>query len=133
MGQADNDLAGQQILIVEDELLIAWHIQAIVESLGCVVSGPVPSVDAALGLLRNNAPDAALLDVNLQGTTVLPVAQECQLRNIPFILITGYGRLPLGEALLDNAIRIRKPFNKSDVARALSTVMRSAADARSPD
>lgn len=125
MGQLDKGLAGRQILVVEDELIIAWHIQASVESLGCVVSGPVSSVDAALGLLRNstNKPDAALLDVNLQGTTVLPVAQECQLRNIPFVLITGYGRLPLDEPLLNNALRVRKPFNDADIFKALSNVI----------
>jgi CheY-like chemotaxis protein len=132
MGQADSALTGRQVLIVEDELIIAWHIQAIVESLGYVISGPVSSVDAALGLLRNNAPDAALLDVNLQGTTVLPVAQECKLRNIPFVVITGYGRLPLDEPLLNEAVRIRKPFNKRDIANALSTVLESGIETGSP-
>ena len=80
MDPSGSDLAGRQILIVEDELIIAWQIQATVESLGCGVFGPVSSVSAALDLLGNSAdaPDAALLDVNLQGKTVLPVAQECQ-------------------------------------------------------
>ena len=125
MGQSDNGLAGRRILIVEDELIIAWHIQATVESFGCFVSGPVSSVEAALELLRKStsAPEAALLDVNLQGTTVLPVAQECQLRNIPFVLITGYGRLPLVEPLLNNALRVRKPFNDTDIAKALTIIM----------
>jgi two-component SAPR family response regulator len=114
-----------EILIVEDELIIAWAIQAIVEALGYTVSGPVPSVGAALNLLRNSSPNAAFLDVNLQGVTVLPVAQECQRRDIPFVLITGYGRLPLDEPLLNNAMRVRKPFNETDIAKALSSVMGS--------
>jgi two-component SAPR family response regulator len=123
MGQAKHDLAGRQILIVEDELLIALHLQGIVETLGCVVAGPVSSVEAAIGLLRTNSPDAALLDVNLQGVTVLPVAQECQRQNIPFILVTGYGRLPLDEPLLNDAVRVRKPFNKADIANVLSKIV----------
>jgi two-component system, response regulator PdtaR len=76
MGQTKIHFARGKILVVEDELIIAWHIQAIIEALGYSVAGPVSSVDAALGLLRNNTPNAALLDVNLQGTTVLPVAQN---------------------------------------------------------
>ena len=135
MDPTGSDLAGCQILIVEDELIIAWQIQATVESFGCRVSGPVSSVGAALDLLGSSAdaPDAALLDVNLQGTTVLPVAQECQRRNIPFVLITGYGRLPLDEPLLNGAVRIRKPFNDSDIAKGLSIIMRLGAEARSSD
>jgi two-component SAPR family response regulator len=100
-----------------------------VESLGCAVSGPVSCVAEALALLRKTTPDAALLDVNLQGATVLPVAQECQLRKIPFVLITGYGRLPLDEPLLNVAVRARKPFNNDDIAKALAVVMGSGADA----
>jgi DNA-binding NtrC family response regulator len=122
MGQAERHLSGRQILIVEDDLIIAWQIQAMVESLGCVALGPVSSIEKALGLLRANAPDAALLDVNLHGVTVLPVAQECQRRNIPFVLITGYGRLPLAEPVLNDAVRVRKPFNMADIAKALSCV-----------
>jgi hypothetical protein len=58
-------------------------------------SGPLAPRHRLLGsaarAASTKAPDAALLDVNLQGVTVLPVAQECQRRKIPFILITGYG------------------------------------------
>jgi CheY-like chemotaxis protein len=121
--QANNHLAGRKILIVEDELIIAWALQAIVESLLGAVLGPVSSIDAALALLRNTTPDAALLDVNLHGVTVLPVAQECQQRKIPFVVVTGYGRLPLDEPLLNGAVRVRKPFNENDIAKALTGIM----------
>jgi CheY-like chemotaxis protein len=135
MDQGDSGFAGRQILIVEDELIIAWQIQATVESLGCAVLGPVSSVRAAFELLCNCAEvlDAALLDVNLQGTTVLPVAQECQRRNIPFVLVTGYGLLPLDEPLLNNAVRVRKPFNEADLAKALSIILGPGAEAGRPD
>ena len=123
MPEPNNDLVGRHILIVEDELLIAWSIKAIVESLGCAVLGPVSSVDAAFELLRNNVPDAALLDVNLQGESVMPLAEECQLRKIPFAIVTGYGRLRLSDSLLNTAVRVRKPFNKDDVANALCSVI----------
>jgi DNA-binding NtrC family response regulator len=126
--EPNNGLPGRHILIVEDELLIAWSIKAIVESLGCVVLGPVSSVNDAFELLRSNVPDAALLDVNLHGESVMPLAEECQLRKIPFALVTGYGRLRLSDSLLNAAVRVRKPFNTDDVAKALASVVRTATD-----
>jgi len=123
--QADELLAGRQILIVEDELIIAWEIQSMVEALGCVVCGPVSCVEAALAMLRQAKPDAALLDVNLQGQWVTPVAQECQGRNIPFALLTAYARFRLDEPLLDNAARVRKPFNQSEITKVVTALIGS--------
>jgi two-component SAPR family response regulator len=118
----DNSLAGRQILIVEDELIIAWEVSNLVESLGCLVCGPVPSVEAALAMLRQAKPDAALLDVNLQGQRVTPVAQECQRQSIPFALVTAYARFRLDEPLLDNAERVHKPFNQNDIREVLTAL-----------
>jgi CheY-like chemotaxis protein len=125
--QADNQLAGRKILIVEDELIIAWEVQSLLEALGCIVCGPVSSVDAALATLDQTKPDAALLDVNLQGQSVTPVAQECQRRNIPFALVTAYARFRLDEPLLDNAVRVRKPFNQNDIREVLAGLVGSVA------
>ena len=55
-------------MIVEDELLVALELQSIVEQLGGTVVGPAGSVEGALQLLSETTPDAALLDVNLEGT-----------------------------------------------------------------
>ena len=98
-----------------------------VEALGCIVCGPVSSVDAALAMLYQTEPDAALLDVNLQGQSVTPVAQECQRRSIPFALITAYARFRLDEPLLDNAVRVRKPFNQNDIREVLAGLVGSVA------
>jgi CheY-like chemotaxis protein len=121
--QFNDRLGGRQILIVEDEVIIAWELQGIVEALGGSVLGPVPSVPAALGLLGQQRPDAALLDVNLHGEKVTPVARECQRRKIPFAIVTAYGRLRLNEPLLESAPRIRKPFNLRDLAVALNALL----------
>jgi hypothetical protein len=59
------------------------------------------------------------LDINLSGVSVTPVAQVCQDRGIPFLLVTGYGRLSLEEPILDSAPRIRKPFDKDSIKSAL--------------
>ena len=116
-------LGGHRILIVEDELIIAWELQDIVEALGGSVLGPIPSVPAALRLLGQQRPDAALLDVNLQGQKVTPVAIECQRRNIPFAIVTAYGGLCLNEPVLESAPRVWKPVNLHDIAVALSAII----------
>jgi CheY-like chemotaxis protein len=132
LAQVIDHLGGQQILIVEDELIIAWELQSIVEALGGSALGPVPSVPAALELLGEHTPDAALLDVNLQGQMVTPVARECQRRNIPFAMVTGYGRLRLDEPLLELAPRVRKPFNLRDLTIALRGLLAASSKNAQP-
>jgi two-component system, response regulator PdtaR len=119
-GDLKRQASGQEILIVEDEFLIALQIEEIVERLGFSVLGPAGSVTKGLDLLRRNAPSAAILDVNLDGVLVTPIAQMCRDRHIPFVLVTAYGRLALDEPLLENAPRIRKPFDEDSIKKFLS-------------
>jgi CheY-like chemotaxis protein len=123
---AHQAFTGRQVLIVEDELLIALELHRIVEQLGGTVVGPVGSVEGALQLLSDTTPDAALMDVNLRGRRVLPVAQACLDRNVPFALVTGYGRLELEEPLLQSAPRVHKPFDSRDIHKVLAIVFKGA-------
>lgn len=113
---------GRRLLIVEDEWLIAIELQRIVELLGGTIFGPVGSVEDALQVLSNTKPDAALLDVNLREGRVLPVAEACRDRSVPFALVTGYGRLELEEPLLQSAPRVHKPFDVHDIRNVLTTL-----------
>jgi CheY-like chemotaxis protein len=115
----------QRLLIVEDELLIALELQSIVEQLGGTVVGPAGSVEGALQLLSETTPDAALLDANLRGDRVTPVAQACRERSIPFALVTGYGRLELEEPVLQVAPRVRKPFDSRAIHKVLASVLKT--------
>jgi DNA-binding NtrC family response regulator len=126
--KAHSDLSTANVLIVEDELLIALNLESMVEDLGCRVLGPAGSLDDALAVLSDGTPDAALLDVNLRGSSVTPVAWECRNRGIPFALITGYGRLELGEPILDSAPRLRKPVNSQAVLVMLKTLLDGGGD-----
>jgi DNA-binding NtrC family response regulator len=121
---AHQPITGQRLLIVEDELLIALELQHIVEQLGGTVVGPTGSVEGALQLLSDATPNAALLDVNLREGRVTPVAQACWDRSIPFVLVTGYGRLELEEPLLQSAPRVRKPFDRRSIHKVLAIVLR---------
>ena len=93
----DLPLAGRNILIVEDELLIAMDIEASIQDAGGTVVGPAGTVDAALDAVDSGALiDGAVLDVNLRGKFVYPVADALTERQIPFIFTTGYddGSIP---------------------------------------
>jgi DNA-binding NtrC family response regulator len=128
---AHQPFTGRRLLIVEDELLIALELQSIVEQLGGTVFGPAESVKSALQLLADTTPNAALLDANLRGNRVTPVAQACRDRSIPFALVTGYGRLELEEPVLQSAPRVRKPFDSRAIHKVLAIMLNT--DRESPD
>lgn len=98
-------LAGVRALVVEDEALIAMDLVATLRRAGCVVVGPARRVAPALLLVAGDPrPDVALLDVNLGGEPVVPVADALAGRDIPFVLITGYGRDALPERFRDRPL-----------------------------
>jgi len=100
-----------RVLVVEDERLIAMELCKVLTSLGWEVTGPVASVDEAVRMLREAPfPDAAVLDINLNGTPVYPVAERLRSLDVPFIFCTGYDELDENERYRDCPI-IRKPVN----------------------
>lgn len=86
-----SDLAGLRVLVVEDEMLVSLLIEDTLTENDCIVVGPYDRVPAALEAARTLVLDAAVLDVNLAGTKVYPVAEMLSVRGIPFILLSGYG------------------------------------------
>ena len=95
-------LHGRRILVVEDEYLLADDLRQTLESLGIEVVGPVATVAQALELLESEqAPDGAMLDVNLQGDAVFPVLDLLRERAVPFVLTTGYDGWALPAAYAD--------------------------------
>jgi PAS domain S-box-containing protein len=116
---------GFRVLVVEDHLLIALGLQRMIESLNCVVAGPACSVDSALDLLDKQTPDAALLDEDLRGVPVTPVAEALRQRGIPFAIVSGYERSISGAGLLVNARRLRKPTSVSAIRDVLNEMQAS--------
>lgn len=108
------------ILVVEDEFLIAMELQSVLDTGGYDVLGPVASVEDALSLLKTEKPDAAVLDVNLNGQRVTPVAQALGERSIPYLIASAYLPADLAtESLLARAINVGKP---TDAARLLKEI-----------
>lgn len=99
-----HDLKGRRILVVEDEPLIGMDIVAILEDAGAEVEGPIASIEEACRLIAQASFDFALVDANLHGHSVGPVAQELAKRSVPFAFATGYDKDGLPEDFKDRPI-----------------------------
>lgn len=119
-----DDLTGRRILVVEDDILIAMLIEEILEDLGCVIVGPVATLNEALRLAGDAALDAAVLDVTIRGGLIYPAAEQLLTRGIPFILASGYGDWALPEAFR-NMPRLTKPFTPRDIETQIRLLFRA--------
>lgn len=127
----DVDFAGQHILIIEDEHIVAEAMSRMLRVWGATVVGPAATVESALALVRS-APriDAALLDINLRGVRAFIVADELIDRHIPLVFATGYSDPTIPERYRHVGV-LQKPFGPDDIARALFPITgaRSGPDA----
>jgi DNA-binding NtrC family response regulator len=112
-------LDGLRVLVVEDEMLIAAEMEATLEDLGCEVVGPFARVDHALDALVDTAVDAAVLDVNVRGEMIFPVAERLKAQGVPMVFCTGYADLPNFPEPLQGQARLSKPCAASSVEAAL--------------
>ena len=118
----EKTLAGRRVLIVEDEILIGMMIEDILTDLGCAIAGPCGSVASALDMIETGAPDVAVLDVNLAGEKVYPVAAALLRRHIPFMFLSGYGEDAIPAEHPDWPV-CPKPFRTSDLIGMLTATM----------
>ena len=125
----DVHLSGRRVLVVEDEWVIAHDIEQAFRKRGAEVAGPVPSVDRARALLAAEADlDGAVLDVNLGGQMVYPLADALAQSGVPFVFATGYGAESIPERYA-HVPRCYKPIDADTVARALGRQLPGAAAA----
>ena len=112
-------LQGCRVLIIEDESLVAMLLETILDDMGCAVVGPESNIDDGLiSATTEGALDAALLDVNVAGREVFPVAEALKARGVPFVFSTGYGEAGLPEHWRGNPT-IQKPFTEAAIRDAL--------------
>lgn len=115
---------GLKILIVEDALLLALELGAGLTEAGAIVVGQAAEVAEALGMIDRPI-DAAVLDANLNGASVRPVAEALAARNVPFVFATGYGDNRAGAPGAPDGFDapvIRKPYDVTQVAAALAEI-----------
>ena len=116
-------LTGRRVLVVEDESLVAMLLETILEDMGCTPVGPAANIDDGLKMATDGEPlDAALLDVNVAGRQVFPVAEALKARGVPFVFSTGYGEGGLPDEWRGQAT-IQKPFTEAAVRDALMAAM----------
>ena len=113
-----------KVLVVEDESMVAMLVEDMLEELGCEILANAGSVASALRLLTEIKPDFVLLDVNLAGERVFPVAAALAERKIPFVFATGYGENGLPDEFKDRPV-IGKPFRFEQLAEAVLLAIRS--------
>lgn len=115
-------LSGRRVLVVEDESLVAMLLETILEDMGCTPIGPASNIDEGEAMAREAELDAALLDVNVAGRQVFPVAAALKARGVPFVFSTGYGESGLPDEWRGNTT-IQKPFTEAAVRDALMQAM----------
>ena len=116
-------LSGRRVLLVEDEALVAMLLETILEDMGCVPVGPAATVEDGLAMAADPVPlDAALLDVNVAGQLVFPIAEALKARGVPFVFSTGYGAGGLPEEWRGHPT-VQKPFTEATIRNALMTAM----------
>jgi CheY-like chemotaxis protein len=122
---SDGQLEGLSVLVVEDEALVSLLIESMLGDLGCDEVWYASDVKQALELLAENTPDAAVLDVNLAGEQVYPVARRLATAAVPFIFATGYGASGIDQEWASRPV-IQKPFQCHKLAAALATALGAA-------
>ncbi|WP_245414866.1 response regulator [Aureimonas flava] len=111
--------AGLRVFAVEDESLVAMQLEDMLEELGCVLVGLAMRVRRAMEMLdRGEAIDVAILDVNIAGEKVFPVAERLHEAGVPFLFATGYGRAGLEGQWLDRPV-VQKPYTPDQIAAAI--------------
>lgn len=116
-------VAARHILLVEDEYMIAHEIAFDLALLGVIPVGPVATLQGAMALLKRfDRLDGAVLDINLQGEMVYPLAEKQKALGVPFIFTTGYdqGRIPTQYAKVK---RCEQPVPSQQVLQTLFSVM----------
>jgi CheY-like chemotaxis protein len=110
----------RNVLVLEDEALIAIMLQDELESLGIHVIGPICNLQSAIQLAEDPGLDAALLDLNINGDYATEVADKLRARGIPFIFVTGYSL----EGLRYREVPVlRKPFTGLELRVALISLL----------
>ncbi len=117
-------IKGLQVLVVEDSALVAMHLEEILNDAGCVVVGVTSTLSDAAEIARTRAPQLALLDINIRGEKVFPLARELQKLSIPIVFSSGYAQPMVLPPEFADTPYISKPFEPADLIETLRSAMR---------
>ena len=122
-------ISGNRVMIVEDEALVAMALRESLDEMGFSVLGPFSRITEAMVALRNNEIDAAVLDVNLGGELIYPLADVLAAGGIPFVFVTGYGAEEIEHRFASVPV-LQKPIEREALQAIFAR--RAAADQQKP-
>ncbi len=115
---------GLRVLVVEDELLLGLSLHDDLQALGCIALGPLGTLAQAFDETQRSEFDLAILDVNLHGQMVYPLADELSRRGIPYLFLTGYAMETLPETFR-GVPHLAKPYDAALLAKKITVLLRS--------
>lgn len=118
---ASGSLQGRRILVVDDEALLAFELAEELQRSGAIVVGPAHTLEQGLALAGSAECDGAVLDANLGGLSVAPLADLLSSRNTPFVLVTGYEAPDIAAPAL-----LQKPVDHAALRAALAALIGAA-------
>jgi CheY-like chemotaxis protein len=122
VAQAQPAMPAKRILVVEDELMIRMLLEDMLGELGYTVTAEAGRLEEALQAAKTADFDIAILDVNLDGEPVSPVADALVARGTPFVFATGYGERGLPEPYRDRPM-LKKPFQMDGLKQMLQSAL----------
>jgi CheY-like chemotaxis protein len=120
--QVQPGLKAKRVLVVEDELMIRMLLEDMLAELGYTVAAEAARVEEALEATKKGDFDLAILDVDLNGQPIAPVAEALRARGTPFVFATGHGERGLPELYRDRPM-LKKPFELDGLRRMLESAL----------
>ncbi|MEI6160827.1 MAG: HWE histidine kinase domain-containing protein, partial [Roseococcus sp.] len=116
-------IEGARVLVVEDNAMIAMEVMDALDAMGATVVGPVGRLDAGLRLVGDEPIDVALLDIDLNGIKVWPLAELLARRGIPFCFASGYDPSLVVPPKLRDRKTLNKPYSLADLGATLTQLL----------
>lgn len=118
-------LKGIKVLLVEDEVIVAMEVGLALEDAGAKVVGPIDRLSKGLALLSDDQVqiDVAILDINLHGQEVFPIAERLMQRGVPFLFHTGHGTFAELGSRFPGAVICSKPVTMERLLKTASGLL----------
>jgi CheY-like chemotaxis protein len=117
-----NNLSGVRVFVVEDEFAVLMLMEDMLMELGCELVGTASRMADAISGAQTSGCDAALLDVNINGQPIDPVAEVFAARRVPMVFSTGYGRTGVDARWREHPV-LQKPYRVEELAAALTRAL----------
>lgn len=114
-----------RVLVVEDEAMIGMLLEDMLQDIGCDYVELVPRFAEGMQAAESGDYDLAVLDVNLDGVSSFPIAEQLIARNIPLVFATGYGSVGMDQRYA-HIPTLQKPFFFTDLERAVRQALGEA-------